>query len=120
MGWRLFKNAILLFEEIRSYGHENIWLCQMGRAATDNTFEQFQNKVFECDLVFNGLSVRWSTLRGNTLQFGWMGPFVCDGNEVPLANFKHYENPYCVAEYPAKCLEVRRGSEGLRLDSRRE
>ncbi len=68
------------------------------------------------DLTFEGLSVHWSTLRGETLSFGWEGPLLRNGQEQPLAGFKHYENPYCVADLPARQIEVRSQDYLLRLD----
>ncbi len=39
-----------------------------------------------------------------------------NGEAQPLAGFKHYDNPYCVADWPASELEVRYGDLAMRLD----
>jgi len=67
-------------------------------------------------VTFDGLSVSCDTLRGETLSFGWEGALVRNGQEQPLAGFKHYENPYCVADLPANPMQVRSGDYLLRLD----
>lgn len=52
-------------------------------------------------------ALRCTTLRGDTLAFGWEGPLTVNGEEQPLSGYKHYENPYCTAELPVSEMEVR-------------
>jgi hypothetical protein len=104
------------YRELRSYGQHNVWLCHMGRAALDGSFAEFQERVLGLEVTFEGLAVRCATLRGETLAFGWEGPLQVDGREQSLAGFKHYENPYCVADWPATQMEIRFRDQLLRLD----
>lgn len=94
------------FRELRSYGKQNIWVCQMGRATLDGSFDRFQQKVMSLPLDFNNLSVRYQSLRGDTLEFGWEGPLLLNGKEQPITGFKHYENPYCTVETGAPEMEI--------------
>ena len=57
-----------------------------------------------------------TTLRGDSLAFGWEGQFVRNGQPEALAGFKHYDNPYCVAEFPASQMEIRFGDQAMRLN----
>ncbi len=114
-GLSLVKRGPAAYRELRAYGRETVWVCQMGRAAVDGSFEEFQNKVLESAVDVQGLTVRYTTLRGETLAFGWEGAFLRDGEEQPLAGFKHYENPYCVAELPASEMDIRFGDYVMRL-----
>ncbi|MCI0555670.1 MAG: hypothetical protein L0287_32390, partial [Anaerolineae bacterium] len=93
-GFSLIKSGHYAFRELRSYGHNNIWLCHMGRAALDGDFSSFQKKILALDLKYVESSVRFNTLRGDTLSFGWQGPFLRNDHEQPLSGFDHYENPY--------------------------
>ncbi len=102
--------------ELRSPAQQNIWFCQMGRAALDGDFAQFQEKVLRLEVIFNHLEVQCQTLRGETLAFGWRGPLLRDGKEVPLAGFPHYLNPYTAADLPCKEMEIRFQDDILRLD----
>jgi hypothetical protein len=102
--------------ELRSYGQHNVWLCHMGRAAQDGEFSEFQEKVLALDVAFEGLSARWVTLRGETLAFGWEGPLLLAGKEQPITGFKHYENPYCVADLPTSQMEIGFGDQLMRLN----
>jgi hypothetical protein len=88
----------------------------MGRGARDGSFEKFQQAVLALDARFEELSAHCATLRGETLTFGWEGPLLVNGQEEPLAGFKHYDNPYCVAELGAAQMEIGYGDEVMRLN----
>ncbi|MBN1250185.1 MAG: hypothetical protein JXC32_21150 [Anaerolineae bacterium] len=103
------------YRELRSYGHDAVWCCQMGRAAWDGDFEAFQERVLSLPVVFDKLVVRFDTLRGETLTFGWEGPILRNGEEVPLSGFRHYENPYCVTDLGALEMEIRSDRYLMRL-----
>lgn len=103
--------------ELRSQGRKNVWLCQMGRAAIDGDFASFQRKVLVLPVNFGDLSVQLTTLRGEQLAFGWKGPLLLASREVPISNFKHFDHPYCTADWPAPKLEIRHAGETLTLDS---
>ncbi len=115
-GLELVTRGDNAYRELRSYGQENIWLCQMGRAAQDGEFETFQQALLERDLSFDGLSLRYATLRGETLGFGWEGPLLVNESDVPLGDFKHYENLYCVADLPTSRMDIRFSDQVLRLN----
>jgi hypothetical protein len=102
--------------ELRSPGRQNTWLCQMGRVETDGNFRQFCDKVKAQAPAWQAQGVQYSTLRGETLTFGWEGPLRVDGREEALAGFKHIENPYCTADLPATQLEVGFGDLLLQLN----
>jgi hypothetical protein len=114
-GLKLITGGDSAYRELRSYGGHNIWLCHMGRALLDGSFSEFQARVLALDVACEGLAVRCATLRGQSLAFGWEGPLSVDGKEQPIAGFKHYENPYCVADWPASQMEIRFGDGLLRL-----
>ena len=115
-GLELVTRGDSAYRELRSYGSPNVWLCQMGRRALDGSFGDFQAKVLALERRFEGLTVRFSTLRGQHLSFGWEGPLLIDGREQPITGFPHYENPYCVAELPCSRMEIRFGEDLLALN----
>ena len=104
------------YRELRSHGRHNVWFCQMGRTAKDGSFGEFQEQVLALKPDFGELSVQSATLRGETVAFGWEGPLLVDGKEQPITGFKHYENPYCVADWPAEQMDIRLGEQVLRLE----
>lgn len=97
------------FRELRSQGRKNIWVCQMGRAALDGTFEEFQEKVLAAppEVDLEALKVTYANLRGQTLAFGWEGPLTIDGEEQAITGFKHYDSMYCEADLPATGMELK-------------
>jgi hypothetical protein len=101
--------------ELRSYGQENVWVCQMGRAALDGDFEAFQERVRASSLTFDGLSVQYTSLRGDDFAFGWEGPLTRNGEAVAITGFPHYENPYCSADLPAEQMDIEFGEYVMRL-----
>jgi hypothetical protein len=104
------------YRELRSYGEHNVWLCQMGRAALDGSFDAFQEKVGALDIALEDLSARFTTLRGDSLTFGWEGPLLLNGEEQQLSGFNHYENPYCEADWPVSQMRIRFGDQAMELD----
>jgi hypothetical protein len=115
-GMEFIRRGDSAYRELRSYGHHNVWLCHMGRAALDGDFAAFQDKILTLDLAYGDLSVRTATLRGETLAFGWEGAFTRDDDAQPITGFKHYDNPYCAVELPAEQMEVRYADQAMRLN----
>ena len=77
-GLELMKRGPAAFKELRSYGQETVWVCHMGRAALDGSFEDFQERILALNLEVQGLDVKFDTLRGRTLTFGWEGPLTIE------------------------------------------
>ena len=114
-GLEPLKDGNYTTRELRSYGHKNVWLCHLGRVALDGDFASFQRKILSLDVKYTESSVRFPTLRGESLAFGWQGPFLRNDHDEPLSGFDHYENPFVVSEYPSRQLEIRWGEHVLRL-----
>ncbi|MGC9347382.1 MAG: hypothetical protein ACP5JG_04510 [Anaerolineae bacterium] len=114
-GLTLVKRGPAAYRELRSDGRQNVWICQMGRAVLDGDFEAFQENVLRSGLSVEGLDVRYISVRGEALEFGWEGPLLRDGEELPLSEFKHYENPYSVTELRAEQMDIGLGEYLMRL-----
>jgi hypothetical protein len=82
----------------------------------DGDFAAFQEKILALEINFNDDMVHCKTLRGETLAFGWSGPLLCDGKEVPLSGFPHYNHPFGTAEMPCNSMEIRFNEDLLKLD----
>jgi len=115
-GIELVRRGPGAYAELRSHGRENVWVCMMGQAARDGTFAEFQRKVLGLDVALEGVSARVATPRGDVLSFDWEGPFLVNGDEQSLSGFRHYDGPYCSADWPASEIEVRTADYALRLD----
>lgn len=106
------------YRELRAYGRHHSWFCQMGRAALDGTFAAFQAKVLALDITFEHLTVHATTLRGESLDFGWEGPLLVNEMEQSLQGFPHYDSPFCVSEIGAEVMEIRAWQQAMQLDFR--
>lgn len=115
-GLQLIEKGNSAFRELRSTGGDNVWLCQMGRKATDGDFTSFQRKVLALPVTFAPLSVKWTTLRGQRLEFDWTNPLLLDGKEQSIENFPHFETPYARATWPAKQIEIKHKGQSLVLN----
>lgn len=115
-GVNLIKTGPGAFHELRSVGQQNVWLCQMGRAAQDGSFAEFQRAVLSLPLRFDGLSVSLVSLRGDTVAFDWTGPFHVQGTVQPLGGFPHYESPHCTCALGSTEMDIRFEDWTLRLD----
>ncbi|MFN8493564.1 MAG: hypothetical protein U0350_38545 [Caldilineaceae bacterium] len=115
-GLSLTTQGEYAYRELRSEGRQNVWFCQLGRAAQDGSFADFQTKVLGLAITFAGLTIQAKTLRQDTLAFGWNAPLVVNGQAQALQNDKHYNNPYCVADLPATQMELQFQDQLMRLD----
>jgi hypothetical protein len=102
--------------EVIAAGAQNIWLCQMGRAADDGDFAGFICKVSSAALAFDGLNVRYQAPGLGAVRFGWEGPLTLDGVEVPLSGYPRYRNPYVQADFDPRQIVVTAGERSLLLD----
>jgi hypothetical protein len=107
--------------ELRAGGAFTTWLCQMGRAAEDGDFAAFQGSVLAAPVSFGARSVRWTTLRGETLAFAWESDLAVEGGDSDSPPTEqgaraHYATPYCTIGFPAEHIEIRLNDTVLRLD----
>ena len=97
------KNA---FRELRSYGQNNVWLAQMGRAAVDGSFAEFVEKVTALDITYEEDSVHLTSLHGESIDFGWKGPLLVNEQEQENTGFLHFDNPYSTTELGAEKMSI--------------
>lgn len=105
-GYALMTTGPGAFRELRAPGRSNVWLCQLGSEAQDGEFSAFQSRVLEQPISVDGLSVRWTTLRGDRLAFGWEGVFEVNDQTVPLEFDRHIENHYCTSGVQENTLDI--------------
>jgi hypothetical protein len=115
-GFELITQGANAYRELRSYGHGNVWLCHQGRAATDGSFPDFQEKILALEVDFDEVAVTCTSLRGDRLAFGWEGPLLRNGVVEQTGDFNHYENIYCTMNVGDPIMEIRFGDYAMRLD----
>ena len=105
-GLSLTESGKSALRELRSYGQKNVWLLQMGRAEMDGSFAEFMEKVAALDVTFEEDSVHLTSLRGESIDFGWSGPLLVNEKEEELSGFLHYDNPYSSTELGAESMGI--------------
>ena len=105
-GLTLTETGRNAFRELRSYGQKNIWVVQMGRAETDGSFAEFVEKVTTLDVTFGEDSVHLTSLRGESVDFGWEGPLLVNEKEEPVSGFLHFDNPYSSTELGSEKMSI--------------
>lgn len=108
------------YRELRSVGQQNGWFCHLGRAALDGSFAEFQAKILALDITLAPLAIHATTLRGESLDFGWTGPLLINEIEQPLGNFRHYDSPFAVCELGAETMQIRAWQGAMQLDFRQQ
>jgi len=121
-GLELMTQGDNAYRELRSHGTPNIWVCQMGRQAKDGSFEDFMQAVQALPVKFSALEtpadaaeVELTSLRGETIRFGWKGALKVNGKIKKISGFKHYDSPFCSARLGAEEMEIRYGADALVL-----
>jgi hypothetical protein len=94
----------------------NIWLCEMGRRETDGSFSTFVQRILQAELFFSDSSVSYHSPSQGHLQFGWKGPLLLDGREIPLGDYPRYASPYAQAPFPPEEIKIDLGEESLHID----
>ncbi|MBN1883737.1 MAG: hypothetical protein JW885_16360 [Deltaproteobacteria bacterium] len=105
--------------EVIADGRKNIWICQMGRRAVDDTFDEFISKVASAPLRFRGLSVVFESPTEGSIRFGWRGAFQVKGKRVSLFDYPRYDNRYVDAPFPPDTVEVGAGGHSVTLNLKR-
>lgn len=99
-------------------GRRNVYICEMGRRATDGDFAAFMERLLDARVSVNGLRVNYESPSQGRLTFGWTGPLRQNGVIVTLDNYPRYENPYAEASFPCNQAIFRCNEHWLELDWR--
>jgi hypothetical protein len=102
--------------EVRAFGSEQTWIVQMGRAAQDGAFADFQAAVIATRIEGSDGKLTYRGIRGRVFAFAWGGPLSIDGAPRPSHTTRHFDNAYASVELPNQAMEIRHGAEYLRLD----
>jgi hypothetical protein len=116
---RLTASGRHVAQELRSMGGGHAWLCRVGSTALDGSFESYQQKLLASPPIANGTNVTWTTPEGDTLQFGWTGSFLVNGQAENWDAFPHYANSYTQTPMGAAEMHITHSGETLRIDLRR-
>ncbi len=105
-GARMVRHGSHARRELRAAGPHTAWILQLGRKDLDGSFRKFRDKVRRLRLDVEDLQVTFESLRGDTFELGWDGPFQRNGVAVPLSDFPHYDSPYSHTELHAETMDI--------------
>jgi hypothetical protein len=104
------------WQELRSRGAGRVWVCRMGRATTDGRFEEFCRRLRQASPRPLERGLYWNPPEGRTLDWGWRGPLLVEGQPEPQTGLPHYDNLYTNTPLGAKRMTISHQGERLILD----
>ena len=140
-GWRMgqpevFENGGLPFDLVApgdpvAPGEpfpSNVWIVECGSAAEWGTYQAFRAAIGSAsvtatplgDVDGNGLTdgfdVEYVSPSQGVVTFGWHAPLIVAGQEMPIADYPRFGNPYVEAEFDQRRYAIAAGDYGLTLD----
>jgi len=106
------------FDLIAEGGADNVWIVECGRAADwGGSFSNFRDAIRSANVTVNPVTeglpdsavppffeVEYQSPSLGTLTFGWEGPLVVAGQEIPIGDYPRYDNPWTRTEFLSKDL----------------
>ncbi|MEM7129469.1 MAG: hypothetical protein AAF702_24265 [Chloroflexota bacterium] len=112
----LVREGQTAYRELRVYGSEVVWLCQMGSKSVYGSFDEFRKQILKSRLVFTGLSVNYTGPSGEALAFGWDSALQVNGQSLQHQSQNHYDGPYCTTDgWPANQMIVTHEKDAMQL-----
>ena len=112
----LVQQGMGAYRELRAYGHEVAWLCQMGRKADYGSFVDFRKRMLASRFDCEGFAVSYRQFQGDNVTFDWDGPLCVNDEAQPLQSANHYDGPHCVTDgWPASQMVIVHGEQALQL-----
>ncbi len=106
-------------QELRALGGGNAWVCHVGCAEEDHSFEHFCEKVMatEPQIVDRvDVHVRTKTLDGDWLDLGWTGHLLINGITEAWEAFPHYWNGITNTSMDDNVMTIAYDGLALKLD----
>jgi len=102
--------------EVIAPGKRNIWICELGRRATDGEFTEFVARIAEAPVSTDRSSVFYQSPSQGRLKFGWNGDLTVNGQPIQLDDYPRYDNPYAQAPFPGDAIAFEHNGQSLRLN----
>ncbi len=101
-------------------GRKSVWICELGRQATDGSFVAFMERIAAASVrVSDDLHVKYESPSQGGLEFGWTGSLKQDNSAIKVNDYPRYDNPFASADFPAEEIRFRHGDHRLMLDWKR-
>ncbi len=135
--WRAHDPAVTFtdgltqpFDLVAEGGADNVWISEVGDAATWGSFDAFAAAVTAAPVTVTprpvgtdglpgGFDVAYGSPSSGTLAFGQTGPFTVDGAEVPLHREDRFDNPFGTTAFGSTTVEIAEAGATLAVDTAR-
>jgi hypothetical protein len=118
------------FDLVAEGGADNVWISEVGDAATWGSFDEFAAAVTDAavtvaprtvgaDGLPGGFDVTYASPSSGSLAFGTTGPFTVDGAEVALRGDNRFDNPFGTTPFGSPSVAISEAGATLELDTER-
>jgi hypothetical protein len=125
--WRAYDPAVnptdgqtQPFDLVAEGGPDNVWIVEVGDAATADSFEDFMAKITasqpEVTRDDEGFTVAWTSPTSGEVTFGSTAPFTVDGEQQQLGDYPRHESKWGTVDRLATTFELEGGGASLALD----
>lgn len=114
------------FELVADGGPNNVWITEVGTAATHGTFEGFVEAVTTSEPAVTplgdpavhstGFDVAWTSPTQGEITVGWDAPLVVAGAEQALRGYPRIDAPWAKVPFDSTGYVIASGEHRLRLD----
>ncbi|HNR31673.1 MAG TPA: hypothetical protein PKI11_12360, partial [Candidatus Hydrogenedentes bacterium] len=94
----------------------NVFICEMGRRATDGEFTEFVRRILDAPVVIDGLRVTYQSPSQGHIAWDWTGPLLHNGAPVELREYPRYDSPYGRVAFPNDAAVFRCNGHWLELE----
>ncbi len=88
-------------------GHANVWVAELGSRAQNGSFEAFVARFDGRKIEGDTFAFTYASPSQGEMKFGWDEPLAVNGQEICIADYPRYDNPYCQADFLAEQLVIR-------------
>jgi hypothetical protein len=94
-------------------GRETCWICELGSASDDGTFEGFVERIDASTLAYDRRTLIYEN--GRQYRLRYQGEFSVDGDVIDL-EYPRFDTPYVKSPRGARVIDVEFGGHHLHLD----
>jgi hypothetical protein len=118
------------FDLVAEGGADNVWISEVGDAATWGSFDDFAAAVtgaavtvvprpVGADGLPGGFDVSYASPSSGSLALGTTGAFTVDGSEVALHGDNRFDNPFGTTPFASPSVTISESTATLELDTER-
>ncbi|RJO67260.1 MAG: hypothetical protein C4523_10010 [Myxococcales bacterium] len=116
------------FDLVAEGGAQNAWIVEVGGSDEWESFAAFVQAIAasrvtatpiadqDDDDFDDGFDMEYDSPSQGLMRFGWHGPLTVNGEEVAIAGYPRYDNPFVHVEFDATRYDVALDEYGLLLD----